>query len=207
MTGMTTASRQFTRRVVIGGREFDKPWDPGCGGCRSPWLASIDAALAEGYSIRQISKLLAGRHPAVPNEVILRAHIEHLAEPHRKSRLAFEDAAQARGDDTTSTGLRLDDALQAIVRRGVENLAAGELEVRASDLLKATGLLVQLEKAREGEGVEASAWQGAFMEFFEIVRKHLSPAQWKAFTDDVYASPGIRAVLSDSAPAIPGETA
>jgi hypothetical protein len=45
--------------------------------------------------------------------------------------------------------------------------------------------------------VEASAWQAAFMEFFEIVRKHLGHAQWKAFVTDVYASPAIRAVLAE----------
>jgi hypothetical protein len=206
MTGMTTASRPLTRLVIIGGREYGKPWDPSCGACRSPWLASIDAALAEGYSMRQIHKLLAGRRPAVPNEVILRAHIAHLAEPHRKARLAFEEAAQARGDDTSSAGLRLEDALQALIRQGVESMASGEMEVAARDMLRAMDLQMKLDASRQGEGVEASAWQAAFMSFFEIVRKHLNPAQWKAFTADVYASPEIRAVLADTVPAIPGET-
>jgi hypothetical protein len=42
------------------------------------------------------------------------------------------------------------------------------------------------------------------MSFFEIVRRHLGYDQWKSFVDEVYASPEIRAVLADSAPAIPG---
>jgi hypothetical protein len=61
---MTATTKTLTRRVVIGGREYDKPWDPACGACRSPWLPHIDSALAEGYSLRQVSKLLAGRRPA-----------------------------------------------------------------------------------------------------------------------------------------------
>lgn len=202
---MTKASRHLpTRIVVIGGREHEKPWDPSCGACRSPWMQSIDACLAEGYSIRNIHKLLAGRRPAVPNEVILRAHIEHLAEPHRKARLAFEEAAEARGDDTTVTSARTDDALAQVIRLGNELLAHGELEVSTKDMLAAIKLQAQLARERDGEGVEASAWQGAFMSFFEIVRRYLTHDQWKAFVDDVYASPEIRAVLAETSPAIPG---
>lgn len=199
-----TTSRQLTRIVVIGGREYDKPWDPTCGACRSPWLVTIDSALAEGYSLAGVRRLLAGRRPAVPNDTILRAHIDHLAEPHRRARLAFEEAAEARGDNTATASARMDDALAAIVRQGTKQLAHGELEVGAREMLAAMKLQAQLERAREGEGVEASAWQAAFMSFFEIVRKHLGYEAWKAFVEEVYASPEIRAVLADSAPAIPG---
>jgi hypothetical protein len=195
MTG--TSSQHGTRRVVIGGREYDKPWDPACGACRSPWLSHIDSALAEGYSLRQIHKLLAGRRPAVPNETILRSHVQHLAEPHLKARLAFEEAAEHRGEDTATAGARMEDALAAIIRQGSEQLAHGDLEIGAKDMIAAMRLVAQLERAREGEGIEASAWQAAFMEFFEIVRRHLGHAQWKAFVTDVYASPAIRAVLAD----------
>lgn len=199
---MTAKSKAtLTRRVIIGGREYDKPWDPSCGACRSPWIRDIDSALAEGYSLRQVSRLLAGRRPGVPNEVILRAHIRHLAEPHLKARLALEEAASARGEDTASASARMEDALAAIVRRGTEQLAHGEMEVGARDMIAAMRLTAQLERARDGEGVEASQWQAAFMSFFEIVRRHLSPDQWRAFTADVYASPEIRAVLA-SQPAV-----
>jgi hypothetical protein len=206
MKGTTTATKQVTRRVVIGGREYEKPWDPACGACRSPWLSSIDSMLAEGYSLRRLRQTLAGMHPAVPNEAILRLHIEHLAEPHARQRAAFEEEAARRGEDTAATSAGLGDALKAIIAQGTQQLASGELEVGARDMLRALQLQLALEKAQAGEGVEASAWQAAFMSFFEIVRRHLTGPQWKAFVTDVYASPEIRAVMSDAAPAaIPGE--
>lgn len=206
MKGATTATKQTTRRVVIGGREYDKPWDPACGACRSPWLASIESMLAEGYSLRQLRKVLAGLHPAVPNEAILRVHIAHLAEPHRRQRIAFEEAASARGEDTTTSSAVLGDALRAIIAHGSQQLASGELEVGARDVLRAMQLQLQLDRDQAGEGVEASAWQAAFMSFFEIVRRHLDARQWRAFVTDVYASPEIRAVMSDAdTPAVPGE--
>lgn len=196
-----------TRRVVIGGKEYDKPWDQACGACRSPWLGSIDSALAEGYSMRQVQRLLAGLRPAVPNEHILRAHVPHLAEPHRKARLAFEDAASARGEDTRNDPARFEDALASIIRAGTSQLASGELDIGAKDMIAAMKLHAQLERAREGEGIEASAWQAAFMSFFEIVRRHLDRAAWERFTADVYASPEIRAVLvQENTPSIPGGT-
>jgi hypothetical protein len=204
---MTATSKQLpTRLVVIGGREYDKPWDPSCGACRSPWLPSIDSCLAEGYSMRMIRKLLANLKPAVPNEIILRSHIAHLAEPHRKQRLAFEAAADARGESTDTTSARMEDALAAIIGRGSELLAHGELEVGAREMLAAMKLQAQLTREREGEGVEASAWQAAFMAFFEIIRRHLTGPQWRAFVTDVYASPEIRAVLAESTAALPGGT-
>lgn len=203
---MTTGSKQLTRQVVIGGREYSKPWDPACGACRSPWLSSIDSMLAEGYSLRRLRQVLANLHPAVPNEAILRVHIAHLAEPHRRQRMAFEEAAEARGEDTTTASAAMSDALRAIIASGSQQLAAGELEIGTRDVLRAMQLQFQLDKAQAGEGVEASAWQAAFMAFFEIVRKRLDHQGWKAFVADVYASPEIRAVLSDSVPALPGET-
>jgi hypothetical protein len=196
----TTSGPLPLRRVVIGGQAHDKPWDPLCPACRSPHLRSIDSALAEGYSLRQVRRLLAGLSPAVPEEESLRAHVAHLAEPHRKARLALEEAAAARGDDTAVTSARPQDALAAIIARGTERLVHGEGDVAPRDMVAAMRLLAQLERDRKGEGVEASAWQGAFMSFFAIVRRHLSPAQWKAFTADVYASPEIRAVLAGEAP-------
>jgi hypothetical protein len=198
------ASKQLTRRVVIGGQSYDKPWDPSCGACRSPWLQQIDVMLAEGYALLQIRKHLSGLKPACPNAEILRAHIPHLAGPHRKARMAFEAEAEARGDNTDSAGAQLTDALQAIVRAGSERLALGDLDIQAKDSLKAIQLLLQLQRSQAAEGVEASAWQAAFMEFFEIVRKHLTPSQWRAFVTDVYDSPAIRAVLTGQSPAIPG---
>ena len=205
MTGTTVTSRAATtRRVVIGGREYDKPWDPQCGACRSPWLMNIDSALAEGYSIRAVQRLLAGRRPAAPNEHILRLHIQHLAEPHLKGRLAFEEAASARGDDTTNASARMNDALAAIIRQGTEQLAHGELDIGAKDMIAAMRLTAQLERAREGEGVEASAWQAAFISFFGIVRSYLGYEQWKSFVAEVHASPEIRAVLADETPAMLG---
>lgn len=198
------SSGQLTRRVVIGGQEHDKPWDPTCGACRSPWLAQIDVMLAEGYALDQIRKHLAGVRPAPPNNEILRGHIAHLAAPHRKARMAFEEAAAQRGEDTARDGAQLPDALRNVVRLGAERLATGELDIQPRDMLSAAKLLVQLERAQAAEGVEASAWQAAFMEFFEIVRKHLTSSQWSAFVTEVYDSPAIRAVLTGPSPALPG---
>jgi hypothetical protein len=97
------------------------------------------------------------------------------------------------------------DALAAIIAHGSAQLASGELEIGARDVLRALDLQLKVERDRAGEGVETSAWQAAFMSFFEIVRRHLTGPQWKAFVTDVYASPEIRAVMTDAAPAIDGE--
>jgi hypothetical protein len=205
---MTGTERQPQRLVMIGEQAFEKPFDATCGACRSPYAADLDQALAEGYSYKMVRSLFAGRRPRCPNDVILRAHVArgHLAAPHLKARLAVEESVARRGGDSSTASAGYEEALAALIRHGTGLLESGMLEVRASDMVAAARLQAQLERARDGEGVEASAWQGAFMVFFEIVRKHLSPVQWRAFVAEVYASPEIRAVLGDSQRSVaPGE--
>ena len=198
MTGQTRASRAGIKVVVTDEREWEKPFEWSCGACRSPYGEHIDQALAEGWSYRAVRKFFAGRKPACPNEVILRHHVDHghLIEPHLKARLAFEEAAAGRGDDTSTSSARGDDVLAALLRHGTAQLLGGMVDVRASDMVAAVRLQEQIAARRDGEGVEASAWQQAFMEFFEIVKGYLTPAQWKQFVGDVYSSEGLRHVLT-----------
>lgn len=205
---MPRTDRLPQRLVMIGETAFEKPFDARCGACRSPYGADIDQALAEGYSYKMVRSLFAGRRPACPNDAILRAHVScgHLAAPHLKARLAVEQSVAGRGGDSATASAGYEEALKAIIQHGAGMLASGLLDVRASDMVAAARLQAQLDARRDGEGVEASAWQQAFMTFFEIVRHHLSPNQWKAFVAEVYASPEIRTVLADSQrPVAPGE--
>lgn len=202
------SSRPRVKVVVTDEETFEKPYDWSCGACRSPFGDQIDQAIAEGWSYRAVRRFFQGRKPACPNEVILRYHVDHghLIPPHLKARLAFEDAANSRGDDPGTVSSGGEDALAAIVRQGTSQLLSGMIEVRASDMVAAVRLQEQIARARDGEGVEASAWQSAFMSFFEIVRRRMSPAEWRAFVTEVYASPDIRAVLSGAErPPQPGE--
>jgi hypothetical protein len=206
MTGMTQGSRPGVKLVVTDEQTWEKPYEWSCGGCRSPYGEQIDQALAEGWSYKAVRKFFAGRKPACPNEVILRYHVErgHLIPPHLKARVAFEEAAAGRGDDTGTDSARGEDALAAILRQGMTQLLGGMTDVRASDMVAAVRLQEQISARRDGEGVEASAWQAAFMSFFEIVRGYLSPAQWKQFVGDAYSSPEIRQVLTQDGRALPG---
>jgi hypothetical protein len=205
---MTTPSRPRVKLVVTDEQTWEKPYEWGCGACRSPYGEQIDQALAEGWSYKTVRKFFAYRKPACPNEVILRHHVDagHLIEPQLKARIAFEEAANARGDDTGTDSARGEDALAAIIRAGQAQLLGGMVDVKASDMVAAVRLQEQMSRARDGEGVEASAWQTAFMEFFEIIRGYLTPVQWKQFVGDVYRSPGIRQVLTRDDRALPGGT-
>lgn len=192
--------------VVTDDQTWEKPYEWACGACRSPYGEQVDQALAEGWSYKAVRKFFAYRKPACPNEVILRHHVEHghLIPPHLKARLAFEEDARARGDDPGSASARGEDALAAIIRQGTAQLLTGMTDVKASDMVAAVRLQEQIAARRDGEGVEASAWQGAFMSFFEIVRGYLNPVQWKQFVGDAYSSPEIRAVLAAGDRALPG---
>lgn len=205
---MTKESRPPVKVVVTDGQTWEKPYEWSCGACRSPYGEQLDQALAEGWSYRSVRKFFAGRKPACPNELILRHHVDcgHLIEPHLKARLAFEEAAAGRGEDTGTASARGEDALAAIVRQGTAQLLGGMVDVRASDMVAAVRLQEQITARRDGEGVEASAWQQALMSFFEIVKGYLTPAQWKQFVGEVYSSQELRQVLARDDRSLPGGT-
>jgi hypothetical protein len=205
---MTTPSRPGVKLVVTDEKTWEKPYERSCGACRSPYGEQIDEALAEGWSYKAVQKFFAGRKPACPNVVILRHHVDrgHLIPPHLRARLAFEEAAAGRGDDTGTSSARGEDALAAIVRQGTAQLLGGMTDVRASDMVAAVRLQEQIAARRDGEGVEASAWQTAFMSFFEIVKGYLTPAQWKQFVGEVYSSQELRQVLVRDDRSLPGGT-
>jgi len=202
-----TATRPKLKTVVTEDGTWEKPYEDGCGACRSPYGDQIDQALAEGWSYKAVQKFFASRKPACPNMVILRYHVDqgHLIQPHLRARVAFEEAARLRGSDPGTDSMDGEDALAAIIRHGTSQLLSGMTDVRASDMVAAVRLQEQISSRRDGEGVEASAWQTAFMAFFELVRGYLTPAQWKQFVGDAYSSPEIRAVLA-SERALPGGT-
>lgn len=205
---MTKENRPGVKVVVTDEQTWEKPYEWGCGACRSPYGEQIDQAIAEGWSYKAVRKFFAGRKPACPNEVILRHHVDHghLIPPHLKARLAFEEAAAGRGDDTATDSARGEDALAAIVRQGTAQLLGGMTDIRASDVVAAVRLQEQMAARRDGEGVEASVWQQAFMSFFEIVKGYLTPQQWKQFVGDVYSSQELRQLLARDDRALPGGT-
>jgi len=199
----TTKPLEF-RTVVIGDAEFEKPYDPACPCCRSLWHLQIDELLSEGWKYPAIVRFLSGRKPRPPRAEHIAVHVDHLAEPHRKLRMRLEEAAGERGETQEGTSLlKLSDVAGAVVQRGFAAMAAGEMEINSRDLLRALTIAAQLEKTAQGSGTSAEAWQQVFVEMLGLVRQHMSPAQWQAFTVDVYASPAIRSALTESQPAIP----
>lgn len=201
---MTTTKAVEYRTVVIGDSEFEKLYDPACPCCRSVWHLQIDELLSEGWKYPAITKFLSGRKPRPPRPEHIAAHVDHLAEPHRKLRVQLEEAAGGRGDTQEGTSLlTLGDVASAVVQRGFAAMAAGEMEINSRDLLRALTIAAQLEKTAAGSGTSAEAWQQVFVEMLGLVRQHMSTAQWQAFTVDVYASPAIRSALAESQPAIP----
>lgn len=193
-----------SRTVIIGDEEYEKRYDPACPCCRSPWHLQIDELLSQGWKYPAITGFLGGRRPRPPRPEHIAAHVSHLAEPHRKLRMQLEEAAGARGDTQDGISLvRLTDVASAVVRRGFEAMAAGNMEINSRDLLRALTIAAQLEKTAQGSGTSTEAWQQVFVEMLGLVRQHMTPPQWQSFTVDVYASPAIRSALTESQPAIP----
>lgn len=168
------------------GTQLEAPLDRECGACQSPYAPQIDKALADGLSPTAIAEDLKGRKsPRCPNVGIIRGHIAHLPEVHRKMRQLLEDPAR--------TQVGVSEALNEIIQRGWEQLADGNMELTGADWLRAMALRAKLDAA-EADLATSAEWQAAFLAFFDTLKHYLKPAEWQAFMAECYASPEIQAV-------------
>jgi DNA-binding transcriptional MerR regulator len=187
-----------TINVRIGSRDYEKPFDPACPACQSPWMLQIDHWLAAGYSVQDIGEQLKARRAPKLSAQQLKAHVPHLAGPHRVDRERF-----ARGGEPD--GSSLTDVAANIVRRGFEDMVSGSpaMELNGRDLIRAVKLMSDLEARGREDGGSADEWRAAFTEFFEIARQHVPADAWAAFLADIYSSQSIATVTGrPSSPAI-----
>lgn len=189
--------------VRIGDRDYEKPFDPACAACRSPWMAHIDLCLAGGWTHAAIRSSLAGRRPAPPPREVIAAHVAHLAPPHLMARRQLEHDAGQRGADQDGElpipGLA--DVTKAAMQRLYERISTGDAQPSLRDVVAA----MKFEHAREQEGsphAGVQACQDALIEIYEIARRHLGPQLWPAFARDVYASEAITTVIGRPQPAL-----
>ena len=186
MTARNEPARLSTRIVLLDdGTQLEAPFDRTCGACQSPWAPQIDSKLADGISPAAILEDLGNKRPKCPNTTIIRAHIAHLPEIHRKMRLLLEDPGR--------TQVGVGEALNEIIQRGWEQLADGNMELTGADWLRAMALRAKLDAA-SAELATSEEWRAAFLAFFDTLKHYLKPAEWQAFMAECYASPEIQAV-------------
>jgi hypothetical protein len=173
--------------IRIGDQDWDKPYDPSCSACTSPWLGQIDTLLASGWTPEAIVARLRGRKPGPPRVPVIRSHTQnHLAQPHMEQRAQFE-RSQGRDINPGIPSPHLRDVTDAALQRVYTGMAAGTVQPPLRDVIAARRLLQQIE-ADEAGVASREAVQQALIEIFEIARAHLQDAAWEAFARDVYNS-------------------
>jgi hypothetical protein len=75
--------------------------------------------------------------------------------------------------------------LQAIIQRGYERLASGEITLSSRDLVAALRLHAHLEALAHRSEPDASEWQNAMVEILSTARKHLGSDRFRDFLADV----------------------
>lgn len=191
--------KQSTIAVRVNGRDYEKPFDRGCGACTSPWLAEIDEGLAAGHSYSLIRDSLKGRRPPCPPIDVIAVHVGHLAAPHMAQRREMERHYRESGGDPAEgyTINTVRGMTQLILQRGMTRMASGDIEPESRDVLAALKIQARLDEQAAGErnaAGDAAVWEQAFIEFFDIVRGHLDDRAWDAFLAEVNAAPAVAAL-------------
>ena len=83
--------------------------------------------------------------------------------------------------------------LQAIIQRGYERLASGEITITSRDLLAALRLHAQFEALRRDQPGDR-AWQDAMVTLLDAAKQHLGPERFRDFLADVRNRPAFRAL-------------
>lgn len=184
-----------TLRIVIGGREYDKPYDEACPACASSHVLQIDNFLAYGWGFGRIRRYLGamGENGIASDD--LRGHISHLAAPHHQARMDYEADMSAAGIDTEKwSAPDLTSLLRITLQRAYERVTDGEQEVSVRDAVALLKIKREIERdqALAGQQATADQWQQATIQILWIARKHLGKS-WAAFADEIRNDQAIRA--------------
>jgi hypothetical protein len=184
---MTEAGK--TTVIVIGGREFEKPYHEGCAACTSRMTLQIDHYLSYGWGFRRIRDYLSALYADPPSAEALRAHVSHLAAPHYQARMAFEERVSARGGNAEDPPpLDAADLARVTLEKAYQRVIDGEAEIGVRDAVAILRIKREIERdqAAAESATSAEQWQAAMIRLLWIVRKHVGKG-WAAFAADVRA--------------------
>lgn len=209
---MTTARPTSLVMTRIGGQDYPLRSEPNCKTCQSPQRLFVEAELVRGRSYRSIARSLDGlpagekghpSHESIANHV-KQGHVPVAQSVQRRiiERRAIEVGRSIEADeDVLADHVTVS---QMIVQRGLEKVADGTLDLKASDIIAASRFLHDVEKSAGGE-VNAEVWVEAVMEYMEIAQQFIPPAAWTAYSAALNQSPVLRALAERQASTIRGE--
>lgn len=188
----------------IGNRAYPIRSEPRCRVCNSPHRQWIEAQLVRGMSYRSIAHEVEGMpngSAKVPSRESIGAHFRngHMPLGQDVQRQIIERRAREIGRDVENgDGTSLADHVtvaQMIVQRGVEQVADGTMPLSASDVLKASAFLRQVEASTQGAD-DAEIWAEAMAVYMGIAQQFIPADKHRAYARALHASPLLRALAS-----------
>lgn len=186
----------------IGGRQYPLRSEPRCKVCNSPHRQWVEAELVRGSSYaaiaREVASMPHGRRP-IPSRSSISTHAKqgHMPLSQDTQRRIIERRAQELGRDVDSgeepTLADHVTVAQMIVQRGVEAVADGKLPLNASDVLKASAFLRQVEMSSSGQD-DSQVWAEALSVYMQIAQQFIPPSQHQAYARALHSSPILRAL-------------
>ena len=185
----------------VGGENYPMRSEANCKTCQSPNRLHIESELVRGRSYRTIARSLVGMPEGVkghPSHESIANHVKggHVPLGQAAQRRIIERRAVEIGRAVEDSEDPLTDYVtlnQMIVNKGVEMMASGDLDIKATDVIAASKFLYGVEQGAGGE-VDVQAWIEAVTEFMEIAQKHIPPSAWQAYAAELHASPVLKAL-------------
>ena len=180
----------------IGGQDYPLRSEPRCNTCQSPHRMFIENRLIRGDSYasiaREVAALPHGEHKKPPNKQSISIHTRNGHMPLGQStqrRIIERQALKAEksiedSEDPLVDYLTLN---QLLVQQGFEKMATGELQFSASDVLRASQFLHDIER-EAADDVDQEVWIEAMMEYMSIAKRFIPPQMWEQYGAALHGS-------------------
>lgn len=197
--------------VEIGGQRFPMKSVPQCRTCQSPYRLEIEQAICSGASYAAAADIVLGRaqgrmpHPSADN---IKYHVsaKHMPIGATMQHLLIADRAKEIGrsiEDSSQTLVDYISTNRAIIQKGMDRIATGELQPNMSELLTAIRIEHQVQ-ASTGDALDSEAWQQALIAYMEVATAFIPQDRIGEYGRALAKHPILRALVSGETQVLQG---
>ena len=166
--------------VEVGGQRFPMKSVPQCRTCQSPYRLEIEQAICSGASYAAAAEVIDGRPPGRlpnPNQDNIQAHVQakHMPLGATFQHALISERAKEIGRSLETGSNTLVDyvvANRAIIQKGMDRIAKGELQPNMSELLTAIRIEHTVQSAN-GDSLDTEAWQEALIAYMDVATRFI----------------------------------
>lgn len=191
-------------RVRHNGRLYQATYEPKCKVCKSDHVNEVHQLAVQSVPVRRIHQMLSDGHDLSVSNV--RSHLSKHFPDYRAYERALASASIALGGSIDPSRAEPKMWAQALIERGLHDMANGQIELKASDINAAAKFLQEVEE-RQSDAGEARYYAEAVSIILSEVRKSLTDEGFAQMMWRLNSQPRMVEIMGEIGRAISGAKA